>query len=383
MGKFIVKNGIDVIDKYSSLFENKRLGLITGPTGLNKNMESTINILQKDFDLRALYSPEHGIRGDLQAGASVDTYIDERTGITVYSLYGKNKKPPVEMIADIDVMVMDVQDVGSRYYTYLYTMAYSMQSCAENGKTFVVLDRVNPIGGVEVEGNVLDTRFSSFVGLYPVTQRYGLTIGEMARFMNSEFNINCHLEVVKIEGWQRELYFDETDLVWVNPTPNMPSIDTAVLYNGTCLFEGTNVSEGRGTTRPFEIIGAPWMDPYKLSDNMNGKELPGVIFRPLYFEPAFSKYKGELCRGVQVHITNRKAVRPVETGISLLYEIESMYSDKFQWLAPAQKDGQYFIDHLAGTDEVRLGKYNDRELIEKWCRESMEFKKVKEKYHLY
>ncbi|MDI6618594.1 MAG: DUF1343 domain-containing protein [Clostridiales bacterium] len=383
MGKAAVNNGIDVIEKYSSIFEGKRLGLITGPTGLNKNLESTIDILNKRFDLCALYSPEHGIRGNLQAGASVGTYVDEFTGITVYSLYGKNKKPSPEMLRGIDVLVMDVQDIGSRYYTYLYTMAYCMQSCAENGKTFVVLDRVNPVGGVEVEGNVLDTEFSSFVGMYPITQRYGLTIGEMAELMNSEFKIGCDLEVVKIEGWSRELYFDGTDLLWVNPTPNMPSLDAALLYNGTCLFEGTNVSEGRGTTRPFEIIGAPWIDPYRLSDGMNSKKLGGVKFRPVYFEPTFSKHKGELCKGVQVHIIDKKTVRPVEIGIHMLYEIMDMDMGKFQWIPPFKEGGHYFIDNLAGTDEVRLRKCEAVELVEKWSKESLKFEKIKEKYHMY
>lgn len=383
MKKASVKNGIDVINKYSSFFENKKIGLITGPTGLDRKMKSTIDIIKMNFDLRALYSPEHGIRGDLQAGESVDTYIDEKTGVKVYSLFGKNKKPSSEMLNDIDVMVIDIQDIGSRYYTYLYTMAYSMQSCAEVGKAFIVLDRINPVGGVEVEGNILDPDFSSFVGLYPIPQRYGLTLGEIAMFMNNEFNIQCDLKVVKTEGWHREMYFDDTDLIWVNPTPNMPSLDTAILYNGTCLFEGTNISEGRGTTRPFEIIGSPWIDPYKLSENMNCKGLPGVIFRPVYFRPSFSKYCGKLCKGVQVHVTDKRSVKPVETGIRLLYEIMNMDRKKFCWLTPFTEGGSYFIDNLSGTDDVRLERYGADELIEKWEMESHKFKKTKQKYHLY
>lgn len=378
-----VMNGIDVYYKYRGIFEGKRLGLITGPTGLNKSLKSTVDILKEAFDLRVLYSPEHGIRGDQQAGAKVDSYIDERTGIYVYSLYGKNKKPSPEMLKDIDVLVMDVQDIGSRYYTYLYTMAYSMESCAENGKTFCILDRVNPIGGDAVEGNLLDIRFKSFVGLYPITPRYGLTIGEMAYFMNNEFNIGCRLEIAKVEGWERSMYFDDTDLIWVNPTPNMPSLDAAILYNGTCFFEGTNISEGRGTTRPFEIIGAPWLDPYRLAAIMNDKGFEGVIFRPVYFEPTFSKHKGELCKGVQVHITDKRKIKPVEIGVHLLYEIIDMDETRFQWLPPFKEGGDYFIDHLAGTDELRLRKYKACELVSKWHEESERFKKTKMKYHIY
>jgi len=236
-----------------NIFGNKRIGLITGPSGVDRNLNSTIDIINKNFNLTALYSPEHGVRGNFQAGEKVGDYIDERTGIKVFSLYGNNKKPTKEMFQDIDIMVIDVQDVGSRYYTFLYTMAYAMEACKENDKTFVVLDRPNPIGGSKVEGNILNTKFSSFVGLYPITQRYGLTIGEIAKFFNGEFNIGCELNVVKLEGWKRDMYYDETGLLWVNPSPNIPTIDSAVLYNGTCLFEGTNISEeGRGQQSPLK-----------------------------------------------------------------------------------------------------------------------------------
>jgi uncharacterized protein YbbC (DUF1343 family) len=383
MEKLIVKTGIDVIENYSHLFEGKRLGLVSCPTGVNKSLRSTIDILNEKFNLTALYSPEHGIRGNLQAGAAVDTYIDESTGITVYSLYGKNKKPSPEILKDIDVLVLDLQDIGSRYYTFLYTMSYCMESCAENNKTLVVLDRPNVIGGEAVEGNILDVKYKSFVGMYPIPSRYGLTIGEMAKFMNKEFNINCNLEVVKLESWKREAYFDDTDLLWINPSPNIPTVNTAVLYNGTCLFEGTNISEGRGTTRPFETIGAPWLDAYKLADVMNSKGLKGVLFTPTYFEPTFSKHKGELCKGVQIHIMDKRKVRAIEVGIHLLYEVMDMDREKFQWLPPFKEGLNYFIDSLSGTDEVRCRKFEAEEFIEKWRKESEGFKKLKESYHMY
>lgn len=378
-----VKCGIDIIDEYWSIFEGKRIGLITGPSGVNKKLKSAVEILNERYNLKALYSPEHGIRGNLQAGEKVEEYIDERTGIKVYSLYGENKKPTPNMLKDIDVLVIDIQDVGSRYYTYIYTMAYAMEACKENDKIFVVLDRPNPIGGVKVEGNILDTRFKSFVGMYPIPQRYGLTIGELAMFINEEFNINCELYVVKMEGWRREMYYDETGLIWINPSPNIPCLDAAILYNGTCLFEGTNVSVGRGTTKPFEIVGAPWLDPYDLAERMNRKELPGVIFRPVYFTPSFSMYANVLCKGVQIHITDKKLINSVEIGIRLLYEIIDMSGDNFKWLPPSKEGAGYHIDHLAGTDDLRLKRYPADELLEKWNNESKNFEKIKRKYHLY
>lgn len=382
-GKAQIKNGIDLIDRNSHLFEGKRLGLVTGPSGLNKGLKSTIDLLNERYDLKALYSPEHGVRGNFQAGVHIDTYVDECTGITAYSLYGDNRKPSPEMLRDIDVLVMDIQDVGSRYYTYLYTMSYCMEACAENRKTFVYLDRINPIGGVEVEGGILDTRYASFVGMHPIPPRYGLTAGELAMLFNREFGIGCELEVVRIEGWERDMYMSDTDLLWVNPSPNITSIDTAVLYNGTCLFEGTNVSEGRGTTKPFEMIGAPWLDPFRLADRMNGMALPGVIFRPVYFEPAFSKHKGRQCRGVQVHITDRKAVKPLELGIRLLYEIMDSDPDRFEWVPPNIEKGNYFIDLLGGGEDIRQRRCEADGLIEKWRGESRRFKALKEKYHIY
>lgn len=380
--KACVKNGIDVIDRYSHLFEGKRIGLVTGPTGLNKRMESTIDLFKQRFDLRALYSPEHGVRGNVQAGVHVDTYTDDRTGVPVYSLYGKNRKPSKEMLEAIDVLVMDIQDIGSRYYTYLYTLSYCMQACAEQGITFAYLDRVNPLGGLEVEGGILDTQFSSFVGMHPITPRYGLTAGELARLFNTEYKFGCKLEIVPIEGWTRDMYLQDTDLLWVNPSPNMTSMDAAVLYNGTCLFEGTNLSEGRGTTKPFEMIGAPWIDAFELARRMNAFNLAGVLFRPVFFEPTFSKHKGQLCGGIQAHITDHRAIRPVEVGLRLLYAIMDL-DDRFEWLPPASENGHYFIDLLTGGTDVRLRPYSADALLEKWSLESIRFRSLKEKYHLY
>lgn len=378
-----VKSGIDNIDKYLNIFDGKRVGLITNPTGVNSEFKSTVDVMKEKTNLVALYGPEHGIRGDIQAGQKVGNYIDEKTGIQVYSLYGKNKKPSQEILSGIDVLAYDIQDVGARFYTYLYTMAYAMQSAAEFGKTFVVFDRPNPIGGEEVEGNILDTEYKSFVGLYPIPQRYGLTVGELAKFFNEEFKIGCDLVVVPIENWKRSMYYDETGLPFIMPSPNMPTIETSIVYTGTTIFEGTNISEGRGTTRPFEIIGAPWLDAFKLADDMNNMKMDGVHFRPVYFTPTFSKQKDLLCRGVELHITDRKVFKPVKAGISLFYKIREMSGDKLEIIKPYTKTGKHFIDYLTGCSYIRENKYDLKTVLDMWSREADEFKNTKKKYEIY
>ena len=342
-----VKLGIDNLDENLTIFEGKRVGLITNPSGMDSNFKSSIDVLYEKTNLTTLFAAEHGIRGNAQAGDNVGSEVDEVTGLPVHSLYGSTKKPTPEMLENVDVLAYDMQDVGARFYTYINTLAYAMEACAENNKTFVVFDRPNPIGG-DVQGNLLNPEFSSFVGMYPIVQRYGMTVGEYAKFINEEFNINCKLEVVEMEGWTRDMYYDETGLnTWVMPSPNMPTLTTSIVYTGTCVFEGTNVSEGRGTTRPFELIGAPWIEPMELSNKLNSLGLPGVKFRPASFTPSFSKYsasdtvnyptgKNQVCGGVQVYVTNRDEFNAVKTGYAMLYTIRDMYPDKFQYF-PAIK----------------------------------------------
>lgn len=384
MSKVFVKNGVDTIEKNSSLFEGKRLGLITNQTGVDKTFTSTIDIIGKHFNLTTLYSPEHGLNGNYPAGCWVDSYVDRLTGLPVFSLYGKSKKPSAEMLGGIDILIYDIQDIGSRYYTFIYTMAFAMESCAVNNKTFVVFDRINPVGG-KTEGNILDSRFSSFVGLYPLPVRYGLTVGELAQLFNEEYKIGAHLEIVKVEGWNRDLEFNETDLFWINPTLNMNSPDSALLYCGTCLFEGTNLSEGRGTTKPFEMIGAPWIDSVKLADAMNRKGLKGIHFRPCTFKPDYSKYYNTVCEGVYLHVTDKEQINPFECGVLLLAEIRDMYRHDFLWNPPKRKNGNYFIDLLAGTDELRLSKdyYTVLRLIKQWDEDCRSFQATIDKYKLY
>ncbi len=375
--------GIDRIDEVVKVLKGKRVGLITNPTGINSDFKSTIDILKEKTNLIALYSPEHGVRGDAQAGAKIETYTDEKSGIKVFSLYGDNKKPSKEVLEDIDVMVIDIQDIGSRLYTYIYTMAYCMMGCKNQGKEFVVLDRPNPINGLIVEGGLIKDGFTSFVGLYPIPYRYGLTIGEAAKLFNEEFKIGCDLTVIKMQGWERGMYFEDTNLNWILPSPNMPTIDTAVVYNGTCIFEGTNVSEGRGTTKPFEMIGAPWIDAYDLAQDMNSLQLPGVIFTAAYFTPTISKYSGELCGGVQLHVIDRESFKPVFTGVNLLEVIKNKYSNNFEFLPPYSEKGKPMIDYNTGSDYIRKGELEPVECYEMWKKESEKFEKFKVKYHLY
>ncbi|MBH5319771.1 DUF1343 domain-containing protein [Paenibacillus sp. GSMTC-2017] len=379
----MILNGIDNISKYAHLFQGKRIGLITSPTGLDANFRSTIDILHERFHLAAMFSPEHGVRGDLAAGALVDTYVDARTGVPVYSLYRKDsKRLTKEMLDAVDIVVYDIQDVGTRYYTFIYTMLYALEDCAGAGKPFVVLDRVNPLDGVTVEGNVLKKEFQSFVGNYPLAVRYGLTAGEVATMANEELGWNGELHVVRCEGWSRGMSFRETRRPWIPPSMGIPRYDTALLYPGTCLFEGTNISEGRGTTAPFEMIGAPFIDAQQLSEEMNAKKLSGVHFRPAYFKPTFSKHEGELCGGVYVHVLDERAVRTVETGVKLMFTIQEMYAE-FAFLTPVRENGRPFIDLLCGDRVYRDKSINVDMLLESFAEESLAFADRKKQFHLY
>lgn len=376
--------GIENIDKYINIFEGKKVGLITNPTGIDSNFKSSIDILKEKTNLVALFSPEHGIRASIQAGQRLDTYVDEETGITVYSLYGASKKPSKEIMDKIDIIAIDIQDNGSRYYTFIYTMAYCMQACAEYGKTFVVFDRPNPINGVQVEGNKLDTsKYRSFVGYYEMPQRHGLTMGELAKLFNEEYGINCKLEVIPMTNWQRTMDFEDTHLPWVIPTPNLPTIASAFTYNATCIFEGTNVSEGRGTTTPFELIGAPWLKSEQLSRELNSLNIEGVYFRPQYYTPTFSKYAGELCGGVYVHITDRKAFNSVKCSFIILDYIRKHYSEHFRINKPYKEGSPSLFEFEAGTDLFIKQEVSIEEQLKVLDHDAAEFNLIRQKYLLY
>lgn len=378
-----VRLGIDNIDKHLDVFQGKRVGLITNQTGMTSEFQSSIDVVKSKTNLVALFSPEHGIRGHVPAGAAVGSYTDESTGVPVYSLYGQTKKPTAEMLANIDVLAFDMQDIGARFYTYMYTMAYAMQSAKEQGKTFVVFDRPNPVGGDVVEGNIIQPGYESFIGLYPIPARHGLTIGEMARLMNSEYNINCDLVVVPMTGWKRSMHFGETGLPWVMTSPNVPTPDTALVYSGTGILGGTNVSEGIGTTRPFELVGAPWINAAELAERMNAVGLPGVFFRPVYFTPrqVDVKYQGRLCGGVQLHITDRRTFRPVRTGLTLLYVINEMSAGKFSFNQSGTAAAPT-IDIYTGDSQVRLGA-SLADVLNQWDQAAARFKEMSKKYYLY
>ncbi len=378
----MVKTGIDLIDKYRFIFTGKRVGLITNPTGVNSELKSTIDILYEETDLVALFSPEHGVRGDLQAGVKADDYIDDLTGVKVYSLYGKTKKPSKEMMEQIDVLAFDIQDVGARFYTFLYTMAYALMACKEYGKTFVIFDRPNPVNASEVEGNILDIKFRSFVGYYPLPQRYGLTIGELAKLFNEEFEINADLRVIKMENYHREMDYEKTGLKYIFPSPNIPTKETCYAYLATCIFEGTNISEGRGTTRPFHIIGSPFIDVDWLLKEIEKQEIPGVKFRKLYFTPTFSKHQNNLCKGIELFITDILAFKPVITGFILLDLIRKRHIE-FDFLPPYTKGGHPFIDLLVGDSFIRENTYSIEEIKEIFNKDSESFKLMKRRYHLY
>ncbi len=315
-------------------------------------------------------------------------FRDKQTGLPVYSLYGKTREPLREMMEGIDCLVIDLPDVGARYYTFVWTLALCLRACKKYGKACVVLDRPNPINGVAMEGPVLDPRFSSFVGLYPLPIRHGMTMGEIALYLNREFNIECDLTVVPLEGWRREMWFDETSLPWVMPSPNMPTLDTAIVYPGMCLLEGTTISEGRGTTRPFEIFGKPGVDPDELVKRLTGEDLPGVRFRPLYFQPTFQKYQGELCGGAQIHVTDRNRFLPVLTGVAVIRTMYHMYPESFFWKQPPYEyeEEKLPIDILAGTDELRSQIEHGcslEEIARSWQKKLDLFREARKPYLLY
>lgn len=344
-----VELGVDRLMENPEILKGKRVGLITNPTGINAERTSIVDLFDQsdDFELTALYGPEHGVRGDAQAGSTVSSYIDDVTGLPVYSLYGATKKPTPEMLQDVDVLVFDIQDVGTRYYTYIYTMAYAMEAAAENGIPFVVLDRPNPQGGLRVDGPVLDPDYSSFIGLYPIPLKHGMTVGELARLFNTEYQIQADLEVVKMKGWKRSMMYENTGLPFVMPSPNMPTTDTVNVYPATGLFEGTNLSEGRGTTKPFQLIGAPYIKAHEYANELNGLDLPGVAFRAASFTPTFSKHAGKLTHGVEVYVTDPARFESTRTGIAMIQTAHSMYPDDFEFLA------NDFITKLTGNAYVK------------------------------
>lgn len=380
----IVKPGIDVLlDSKLHLLKNKRVGLITNQSGITRNLVSTIDALfyNKSVNLICLFSPEHGIRGNIKAGESVDGYTDEKTGLPVYSLYGQSKEPSKEAMDQIDVLLFDIQDVGVRIYTYIYTMSYGMQAAAKYNKEFMVLDRPNPLGGVKVGGNVLDTRFSSFIGRYPIAFRHGMTTGELARMFNKEFNINCRLTVIPAEGWKRTMYFEDTELPWIPPSPHIPHPHMTLFYAATGIIgELGTISEGIGTTTPFELVGAPWINPFKLAETLNRKSIPGVHFHPVYFRPFYHTFTQEECGGVKLFIRDKRAFNPFECGISILAAIRELYPNNDIFTKTR------LFTLAVGTDTIERRLKNGVKadnIIASFKKDMTDFKRMREQYLLY
>lgn len=377
-----VLSGIDRIHLADAKLKGRRVGLMTNPTGIDHQLKSTIDIVHARYRLSALYAVEHGIRGNAQAGAKVDTVKDEQTGVTVYSAFGKDSHFSDEMLDAFDVLLFDIQDVGARFYTYLYSLSYAMEACARAGKTMVVLDRVNPVGGKKLTGTVLDPRFRSFVGDYELPTQYALTIGEYARYVKDYLHLDVDLTVVPLWGWKRDYLLDDTDLPWVAPSPNCQNLDAALCYTGTCIFEGSNISEGRGTTIPFQAVGAPFIDGTLLEKEMARLSLPGLHFRSASFCPTFSKHQGVMCHGVQMHITDRDVCDCALGGLLLMETIQRLYPDQFAFIKWEGSD-IYSVDKLLGTDLFRTGKMGARELIEHYKAPLRQFEENTMRYRLY
>lgn len=340
-----------------------RAGMVTNPTAVDRRLRHAVDLLVADDSvaLCRLFGPEHGVRGTAQEMVDVGDTVDPSSGLPVVSLYGTSYAslaPQPETLADLDVLLFDIQDIGARYYTYQATLALCMRVAARVGTKVLVLDRPNPIGGVQVEGGGIAPGLESFCGLYPIPQRHGLTVGELARLYNEAFALGCELDVVPCSGWERHLYFDAFDvseLPWVMPSPNMPTLDTALVYPGMCLLEGTNLSEGRGTTRPFELFGAPFINAEQLAAELIALRLPGVAFRVCTFEPTFHKWQGELCAGLQLYVTNRETFNAYQTGLAVLWAVKKLWPEQFGWRAEPYefRDDVPAIDLLTGFPEVR------------------------------
>ena len=377
-----VESGVDVLlsEGAERVLAGQRVGLVTNASSASRALIPTRDALREaGVQIVALFGPEHGFVATVADAEPVPSGRDRRTGLPIYSLFGDVYKPTPTMLTGIDCLMYDLQDVGVRFYTFTTTLAFLLEACAEHQLPLVVLDRPNPITGALIEGPLLDPQQQSFLGHGPLPLRYGLTLGELANFYNRELNLNAPLTVVKLHGWQRAQWYDETDLPWVPPSPGMPHFDTTVVYPGTCLIEGTNVTEGRGTPLPFEVIGAPWIDGEALADNLNALRLDGVRFRAVEFTPSEWKYTQQLCRGVQAHVTDRAALRPVVMGLHLIRTIREMYPEDFAWRA----------DHF----DVLIGNTTTREQLESgvpvetitaaWASEQAAFSARSRTYQLY
>ena len=373
------------------LISRAKVGLVCNQASVDHGLKHSADVLRSldGVSLKTLFGPQHGIRGDVQDNMVETPHtFDAETGLPVYSLYSETREPTEEMLRDVEVIVCDLQDVGCRIYTFIYTIANCMRVANRLGKRVIVCDRPNPIGGLAVEGNLLEPRFESFVGQFPIPTRHGMTAGELSHMFKEEWGINCDLEVVEMEGWSRDLWFDETDAPWVLPSPNIPTLDSATVFPGTVHLEGTQMSEGRGTTRPFELVGAPYIEASVFAKRLEALGLPGVKFRPTNFLPTFQKHSGVTCGGVQVHVLDRREFRPVITGVALVKAGFDLYGEDFRWKEPPYEyvfDKNPF-DVISGTDTLRraIERGDSLEEIEHtWGAGLKSFNRTREKFLLY
>ena len=385
-----VQTGIEVLraDGFK-LLEGKRVGLTTNPTGVDSKLKSTIDILweAENVNLVALYGPEHGVRGNVHAGDVVDNEVDKKTGLKMYSLYGKTKKPNKEMMDEIDVMVYDIQDNGCRSYTYISTMGMLMEACIEHGKELIVLDRPNPLGGEKIEGCLVEDGYISFVSQFKIPYLYGQTPGELALYLNAtDYENKCKLTVVEMKGWKRDMTWDETGLEWIVASPHVPHGQSAVFYPVTGIFgEFGYISIGVGYTLPFEVMGAPWISADTLAEAMNALQLPGLEFRPIYYKPYYSTFQGELCQGVQIHILNYEKARLSEVQFLVVQELMRLWPEK-DWFQLCNQKRFGMFDKVCGTNKIRemFGKrYQWEDIREYWYKDVEAYREASSKYYLY
>ena len=389
----MVRTGLDRFDnKWPAALAGSKVGLLVHPASINRRLEhaSSLFLQSPKFEVKTFFGPQHGIRGETQDNMiEWKGFRDRRSGLPVYSLYSETRKPSTSMLEGIDVLAVDLQDVGARYYTFIWTMELCMQACAETGKSVVVLDRPNPLGGSIIEGPVLSSSFSSFVGLRPLPIRHGMTLAEIALYLKHEYYPSLDLHIIPMTGWKRSQWFDATGLQWILPSPNMPTLDTAIVYPGMCLLEGTVLSEGRGTTRPFEIFGAPFVDPDRLVARLHEFRLPGVVFRPLYFQPTFQKHADMICGGAQIHVIDRKRFKSFKTGVAVIKAIRDLHPKQPLWKSPPYEyeAEKMPIDILVGNDLLRTALEKGEGLDHMatwWSAECASFgKKVRKKYLIY
>lgn len=372
------------------LVEGRTVGLVSNPASINPAFRHSSDLLFDDPDvtLAAIFGPQHGFRADLQDNMIETPHArDARRQVPIFSLYSEVREPTAEMLRGLDALVIDLQDVGTRVYTYIYTMANCMRAAARHGVKVIVCDRPNPVNGIDIEGHLLVTSYASFVGQFPIPLRHGMTMGEIARLFNRAFGLNANLEVVPMDGWRRGMFFDETKLPWVIPSPNLPTLDSAIVYPGAVLFEGTQLSEGRGTTRPFELIGAPWVDAERFAAAMNDRALPGAHFRPVVFEPTFQKHARQGCGGSQLHVTDRSAFKPVRAAVEMLDEFRKQDPARFAWREPPYEyeHEKMPIDILYGSPKLReaVDAGNTTSLLAAAVRDEEAFRQTREPFLLY